>query len=87
MSPDLKYYYMGLYVHSCPKMHYKTQIWPSYLLCSLKYTWHEIDKWIQKLNIEKYSIFDQSGDVQVDNTFNIEDVSSFVILVLHEVLI
>jgi arginine-tRNA-protein transferase len=32
-SADLKYYYMGYYIHSCPKMTYKAQYRPSDLLC------------------------------------------------------
>lgn len=62
MTPDLKYYYMGFYIHSCPKMRYKAQFQPSYLLCPLRYTWHEIDKCIQKLDNAKYSIFNESED-------------------------
>jgi arginine-tRNA-protein transferase len=31
--PDLKYYYMGYYIHSCPKMSYKAHYKPSELLC------------------------------------------------------
>jgi len=29
---DLKYYYLGFYIHSCPKMRYKAQYSPSDLL-------------------------------------------------------
>jgi arginine-tRNA-protein transferase len=31
--PDLKYYYLGYYIHTCPKMRYKAQYRPSELLC------------------------------------------------------
>lgn len=61
-------------------MRYKAQIRPSYLLCPLKYTWHEIDKCIQKLDNEKYSVFDESEYVEVDNTFRIENVSCYEFL-------
>lgn len=27
--PDLQYYYMGYYIHSCPKMRYKADYSPS----------------------------------------------------------
>lgn len=60
MTPELKYYYIGYYIHTCPKMHYKAKISPSYLLCPRQYTWHAIDKCIQKLDNTKYSIFDES---------------------------
>lgn len=32
ISPLLKYYYMGFYIHSCPKMIYKSEYQTSYLL-------------------------------------------------------
>jgi arginine-tRNA-protein transferase len=32
-SADLKNYYMGYYIHSCPKMTYKAHYRPSDLLC------------------------------------------------------
>lgn len=32
-NPELYYYYMGFYIHSCPKMRYKSQYHPSFLLC------------------------------------------------------
>lgn len=79
MSLDLKYYYMGFYIHSCCKMRYKAKFRPSYLLCPLRYTWHEIDKCIQKLDNEKYSIFNESEDIQEDNSLNIENVNNCII--------
>jgi arginyl-tRNA---protein transferase len=33
MYPSLKYYYLGYYIHTCPKMRYKAQYAPSELLC------------------------------------------------------
>lgn len=37
--PALKYYYMGFYIHSCPKMRYKGKLSASYLLCPETYNW------------------------------------------------
>ena len=34
---DLKYYYMGYYIHSCPKMVYKAQFKPSDLACRVSW--------------------------------------------------
>lgn len=48
-------------------MRYKAKFHPSYLLCPLQYTWHAIDKCIQKLDNEKYSIFNESEDIDDDN--------------------
>lgn len=40
---ELTEYYMGFYIHSCPKMRYKGKLQPSYLLCPEIYTWHLLD--------------------------------------------
>jgi len=37
--PDLKYYYLGYYIHSCPKMRYKADFRPSSLRCPVTGTW------------------------------------------------
>ncbi|KAH8301505.1 hypothetical protein KR059_004827 [Drosophila kikkawai] len=37
--PSLKNYYMGFYIHSCPKMRYKGKLSASYLLCPETYEW------------------------------------------------
>jgi len=60
-------------------MRYKSKFRPSYLLCPLRYTWHEIDKCIQKLDNEKYSIFNESEDIQDDNNLDIENVNNCII--------
>ncbi|NP_001335527.1 Arginyl-tRNA--protein transferase 1 [Caenorhabditis elegans] len=36
---NLKYYYMGYYIHSCPKMRYKAKFRPSDLLCDQSFRW------------------------------------------------
>lgn len=33
VCPSLHYYYMGYYIHNCPKMRYKAEYRPSDLLC------------------------------------------------------
>lgn len=35
----LQYYYLGYYIHSCPKMRYKAAYHPSELLCPVRYQW------------------------------------------------
>uniref|UniRef100_A0A671L9W9 Arginyl-tRNA--protein transferase 1 n=1 Tax=Sinocyclocheilus anshuiensis TaxID=1608454 RepID=A0A671L9W9_9TELE len=54
-SPKLAYYYLGFYVHSCPKMRYKGQYRPSDLLCPETYTWVSIERCIPRLEISAYS--------------------------------
>lgn len=54
-APSLRYYYMGFYIHSCPKMRYKGAYSPSFLLCPEVYTWHPIELCIPLLEQSKYS--------------------------------
>jgi len=53
--PKLKDYYMGFYIHSCPKMRYKGQYHPSYLLCPVTYQWIPIKDALPKLEKSKFS--------------------------------
>jgi len=39
LCPTLQYYYLGYYIHSCPKMRYKAAYNPSELLCPVRYQW------------------------------------------------
>jgi arginyl-tRNA---protein transferase len=41
---QLKNYYLGFYIPTCPKMRYKANVKPSYLLCSEAFTWHLLDE-------------------------------------------
>ncbi|GIL75582.1 hypothetical protein Vretimale_15183 [Volvox reticuliferus] len=41
-SPSLHYYYMGFYIHTCPKMRYKAEYKPSDLLCPVRKVWVRI---------------------------------------------
>lgn len=47
--PQLSQYYLGFYIPSCPKMRYKANVKPSFLLCPEVFTWHLLD---DKLNSE-----------------------------------
>ncbi|CAF3705709.1 unnamed protein product [Adineta steineri] len=73
--PDLKYYYLGFYVHTCVKMRYKGQYKPSFLLCPETYTWHPIEKCIPLLNAHKYARFETDPTkVDQDEETNIEQL-------------
>lgn len=37
--PEIQWYYLGLYIHSCPKMRYKSSFKPSELLCPKTLNW------------------------------------------------
>ncbi|XP_064320379.1 arginyl-tRNA--protein transferase 1 isoform X3 [Phalacrocorax carbo] len=58
-SPDLCFYYMGFYIHSCPKMRYKSQYRPSDLLCPETYIWTPIEQCLPLLERSKYCRFNQ----------------------------
>lgn len=73
---------MGFYLHTCSKMRYKAQFQPSYLLCPLRYTWHSIDKCILKLDNEKYSIFNESEDIDDDDNSSPIIIENVINLVL-----
>ncbi|XP_053839645.1 arginyl-tRNA--protein transferase 1 isoform X4 [Vidua macroura] len=60
-APDLCFYYMGFYIHSCPKMRYKGQYKPSDLLCPETYVWTPIEQCLPLLEHSKYSRFNQDG--------------------------
>ncbi|KAL4233849.1 Arginyl-tRNA--protein transferase 1 [Mactra antiquata] len=79
-SQEMIYYYMGYYIQSCPKMIYKGQYYPSYLLCPETYTWHPVEKCAPKLDINKYSRFEEDQTV-VDKNAEI-DLEN--LLVLHK---
>lgn len=48
-SPQLKWYYLGYYVHSCHKMRYKAQYSPSEMLCHETWRWFPAEECIAKL--------------------------------------
>ena len=50
-----KYYYMGYYVHTCQKMHYKGNYTPSFLLCPESYNFIPIEACLPKIDQAKYS--------------------------------
>ncbi|XP_062511541.1 arginyl-tRNA--protein transferase 1-like [Corticium candelabrum] len=63
-TPQLKWYYMGYYIHSCEKMSYKGQYYPSYLLCPEVLTWVPIAECVVKLDMAKFSRLDDHGQLQ-----------------------
>ncbi|KAM6956197.1 arginyl-tRNA--protein transferase 1 [Aplochiton taeniatus] len=61
-SPKLAYYYLGFYIHSCPKMRYKGQYQPSDLLCPETFVWESIERCIPRLEQGRYARFNQDPD-------------------------
>jgi hypothetical protein len=44
-----QYYYMGYYIHSCPKMRYKGEYKPQYVLDPETYDWNPLDGELRQL--------------------------------------
>ncbi|XP_068113682.1 arginyl-tRNA--protein transferase 1 isoform X1 [Hyperolius riggenbachi] len=61
-AADLRYYYMGFYIHSCPKMRYKGQYRPSQLLCPESYVWVPIETCVPLLECNKYARFNSNPE-------------------------
>lgn len=54
---ELRYYYLGYYVHSCPKVRYKSSFKPSYLLCPVTLQWVPMEDAEKVLDTKKYGRF------------------------------
>ena len=54
-NQTFQYYCMGFYVHSCQKMRYKGEYYPSYLLCPESYHYIPIESCKPKLDVSKYA--------------------------------
>ncbi|KAM8859770.1 arginyl-tRNA--protein transferase 1 isoform 6-T6 [Spinachia spinachia] len=63
-SPKLSFYYLGFYIHSCPKMRYKGQYRPSDLLCPETYAWVSIEQCIPQLENSRYARFNQDPEAE-----------------------
>uniref|UniRef100_A0A8C4SZE3 Arginyl-tRNA--protein transferase 1 n=1 Tax=Erpetoichthys calabaricus TaxID=27687 RepID=A0A8C4SZE3_ERPCA len=66
-SAQLCFYYLGFYIHSCPKMRYKGQYRPSELLCPETYAWVPIERCLPKLQQSPYSRFQELPDADDEN--------------------
>lgn len=70
----LKFYYMGFYIHSCPKMRYKAKYQPSWLLCPKTYHWVSVKQSLPLLDKAKYAILHPEHQImhelaRVEETF------------------
>ncbi|KAJ9085089.1 Arginyl-tRNA--protein transferase 1, variant 3 [Entomophthora muscae] len=85
MLPSLKYYYMGFYIHSCPKMLYKGSYHPSYLVDPSTLDWVPFEECVKLLDLAKakringFACFSDGKDLDnppisgFDDFFNAED--------------
>uniref|UniRef100_A0A8D8CE12 Arginyl-tRNA--protein transferase 1 n=1 Tax=Culex pipiens TaxID=7175 RepID=A0A8D8CE12_CULPI len=75
-------YYMGFYIHSCPKMRYKSNLSPSFLLCPEVYSWHPLDqRVIGLLDRSKYCRLNEDPAAEDGNRTRPIDVRN--VLILH----
>ncbi|KAI9489250.1 arginine-tRNA-protein transferase [Zychaea mexicana] len=59
VSNELHWYYMGFYIHSCPKMNYKGGYQPSDLLDAETYQWYPINECTKLLDKKKFAVFSE----------------------------
>ena len=83
-NPKLYFYYMGFYIHSCPKMRYKSQYHPSFLLCPETYKWFDVSTCAPKLDHSKYSRFNEDTNIENSNTRTLSSSDLNSVLVLHQ---
>ncbi|KAG5873216.1 hypothetical protein JTB14_005669 [Gonioctena quinquepunctata] len=75
--PAISEYYMGYYIHSCPKMLYKGKLIPSFLLCPETYCWVPIEKCLGILDSQKYSRLNKDLDALDEN---VPKISKHIVL-------
>lgn len=80
LLPEIKYYYLGYYIHNCPKMRYKGKLKPSFLLCPETYQWFPIETCLPKLDINKYSRLNEDLDAVDTNLCSPADANNIKIL-------
>lgn len=77
-NPVMQYYYMGYYVHSCPKMNYKRFYDSSYLLCPETLEYIPLPICRPKLDLESYCKFsDKTVDVKPETEISDVLVTAF----------
>ncbi|XP_017867574.1 PREDICTED: arginyl-tRNA--protein transferase 1 isoform X1 [Drosophila arizonae] len=80
--PALKYYYMGFYIHSCPKMRYKGKLSASYLLCPETYVWFPLtDEIRNKLDAKKYQRLNPDATAKDVNEFLNQHLNDVMLLI------
>ncbi|KAJ3072020.1 Arginyl-tRNA--protein transferase 1 [Podochytrium sp. JEL0797] len=75
--PDLKFYYMGFYIHSCSKMRYKAQFRPSELTCPKMHVWVPVELCTKLLDINKVARLSAGLTLEKDSAPDSSDTSIF----------
>jgi hypothetical protein len=61
ISPRLRFYYMGFYIHTCRKMRYKADYSPSDVLCPVTGQWVSLASAVPRLTAAPYSLLAASA--------------------------
>lgn len=87
-SLGLRFYYMGFYIHSCPKMRYKAHMKPSALLCPEVYTWHPFDETLSaRFDADEYCRLSDDLDALDVDTFRAHRDENDVLLLWNRALL
>lgn len=76
----MRYYYMGYYVQSCPKMNYKSRYSAAALLCPETHTYVSLDKCIPILECSPYSRLATQEVEDAIETYSDEDLHNVILL-------
>ena len=57
-SNSLPYYFLGFYIHTCPKMSYKSEYKPAELLCPTSLQWYSYEKCVEYLDQFSFTPFE-----------------------------
>ncbi|TRY62876.1 hypothetical protein TCAL_08298 [Tigriopus californicus] len=81
---QLRYYYMGYYIHNCPKMRYKGNFGPSYLLCPKTFDWVSLVKAGPLLDTAKYTqLAEATSPLQEIDPASNDEVNVEAVQILH----
>jgi arginyl-tRNA---protein transferase len=84
IAPDLKYYYLGYYLHNCHRMRYKASFSPSELLCPTSYEWVDISSICSDLDSGNppWNLYNRGTQVREENETNaVEDVDEVNLII------
>ena len=69
VMPDLKYYVLGYYNYTIPKISYKHQFRPTEIQCPDTYRWLPLEQVMPRINANQYSrLSDEEYDAGIDRT-------------------
>ncbi|KAI8981485.1 arginine-tRNA-protein transferase [Pilobolus umbonatus] len=87
ISSKLQWYYMGYYIHNCPKMNYKGTYHPSDLLDPINYQWYPLDDFKKQLEDKPFVTYANVNPAKIGYTVGWEDPSKITTAIMKEVYI